>query len=352
MTSFPERDCSDTVSLVTPEPSVNDREPAAPDRTSTLDGILSGVRLEGAVFLRGEYTEGWCYESPTGEQTAELLRPGSGRVALFHLVTQGRCWVSTGGGEKHWADTGDLFVLPYGDQHMMGGMDPAEPVPMVTIVDAPPWAEMPVVRHGGGGSRTDVVCGYLQSDDVLFDPVLAALPPLFVVSPPAGSASAWMRASMDYALDQTVPATAGGLEGPAPHLTELLVREALRLHIADTPSYESAWLAALRDPVLSPALAAIHTAPGAKWTVAGLAREAGVSESLLDERFREVLHIPPIRYLTGWRMHVALNLLRSTDLGIGAIARRIGYESEEAFSRAFKRAHGSPPSTARARPTR
>jgi AraC-like DNA-binding protein len=228
----------------------------------------------------------------------------------------------------------------------MGGLEDAEPVELVSIIDPLPWTRMPMARLGGGGASTEVICGYLATDAPLFDPRLQALPLLFVVSPPAGPARLWVNASIEYALQQTSPAADGGLTGPT-HLPELLVREVLRLHLSSAPSIDRGWLAALSDPVLSPALAAIHSAPDLKWTVAELARRAHVSVSLLDERFRESLQLAPIRYLTQWRMHVARDLLSSTTLGVGAIARKVGYDSEEAFSRAFKRHHGSPPSATR-----
>lgn len=320
-----------------------EREPSL-----TLAQVLGDVRLGGAVFLRGEYTEAWTYESPSTEVTAQLLAPGVPRVALFHVVGGGRCWCALPGGEKHWALPGDVFVLPYGDVHMMGGVEPtSEVVAMQSIIDPLPWTSMPVVRYGAGGARTDVICGYLASGDPLFDPRLKALPPLFVVSPPEGTARDWVRASIDFALQQTSPVETGGLKGPAPRLSELLVAEVLKLHLAGAPAEESGWLAALRDSVLAPVLAAIHGSPEEKWTVALLAREANVSPSLLDQRFREILDLAPIRYLTGWRMHLAEELLGATTLSVAAIARRAGYESEEAFSRAFKRARGVPPSAAR-----
>jgi AraC-like DNA-binding protein len=197
-----------------------------------------------------------------------------------------------------------------------------------------------------GGHRADLVCGYLTSDHPLFDPRMRALPPLFVVSPTDATARGWVQASIDYALAQTTPAARGGLEGPT-QLPRLLVREVLRIHLASAPGPEAGWLRALADPVLAPALAAIHGSPDRRWSVQALAGEANVSSSLLDERFREVLCLPPIRYLSAWRMHVAGDLLRSTTLGVGAVARRVGYESEEAFSRAFKRATGRSPSAAR-----
>jgi AraC-like DNA-binding protein len=324
----------------------HDRDAAGPDRDATLNDVLDRMRLQGAVFLRGEYTESWAYRSPSAADTAALLSPGAARVALFHVVAAGRCWVALEDGQKHWAYEGDVFVLPYGDIHTMGGTQPAEVVEMSTIIDPPPWTRMPLVRHGAGGQRTDVVCGYLTSDHPLFDPRMRALPPVFVVSPREGPARGWVQASIDYALAQTTPASSGGLEGPT-QLSELLVREVLRLHLATAPQAEAGWISALGDPVLAPALAAIHGSPEQRWTVAGLAREASVSVSLLDERFRAVLKLPPIRYLSAWRMHVAGDLLRSTTLGVAAVARRVGYDSEEAFSRAYKRATGRSPSAER-----
>jgi transcriptional regulator GlxA family with amidase domain len=132
-------------------------------------------------------------------------------------------------------------------------------------------------------------------------------------------------------------------------LPELLLVEVLRLHLASAPAADRGWLAALDDPVLRPALSLLHNAPEQRWSVTDLAREAMVSRSVLDERFREVLGRSPIRYLADWRMHLAEDLLATTDLSVGAVAHRIGYDAEEAFSRAFKRRHGLAPSAWRAK---
>jgi AraC-like DNA-binding protein len=197
----------------------------------------------------------------------------------------------------------------------------------------------------GRGPRPTVyvVCGYLHSLDPMFDPAMRALPPVFVVHP-TGPAAQWVRGNVDYALEQS----AVGALGIATRLPELLLVEVLRLHLASAPAADQGWAAALRDPVLAPALAAIHRMPAEKWTVDLLAREALVSRSQLDVRFREVLGRSPIRYLSEWRMHVAQDLLASTELGVLTVARQVGYESEEAFSRAFKRSRGSAPSRWRA----
>jgi AraC-like DNA-binding protein len=321
--------------------------PAMPAEADPLRAALQRLRLEGAVFLRAEYREPWSYESLPGPATAQILRPGTDRVILFHVVARGTCWVQVGDGDRHWASTGDVIVLPYGDQHRMGGVDESSAVPLMAIMEAPPWRRLPVIRHGVGGNQTDVVCGFLHSEDAIFDPRLRVFPPVFVVRPPLGPAADWVRANVDYALAQA-DASPLGPDAIPTRLPEMLLVEVLRLHLATAPALDSGWVAALHDPVLNPALAALHATPAHKWSVAELARSAAVSRSQLDERFRQVLGRSPIRYLTEWRLHLARDLLASTDLGVAVVARRIGYEAEEAFSRAFKRARGQAPTNWRA----
>lgn len=321
----------------------HDRDSALAREVATpLAEAVERLRVSGAIFLRGEYSEAWAYESLPPRDALAVLAPGAERVILFHVVASGRCWIETPGGERHWASGGDVIVLPYGDAHRMGGERNAESVPIASLIAMPPWERMPVIRHGEGGTETHLVCGYLHCDDPLFDPRLRAFPPVFVVRPD-GPARDWVRASIDYALQQTSVAEPDRIEAP-PRLPELMLAEVLRLHLAHSPAADLGWIRALRDPVLAPALVAIQGAPERKWDLIRLAREASASVSLLDERFREVLGLAPIRYLTAWRMHVASDLLRSTDLGVAAVARRVGYDSEEAFSRAFKRACGQAPS--------
>ena len=305
-----------------------------------LSEALERLRLEGAIYLRGEYTERWALADQGGPLFAAMMHPGAERLILFHVVASGRCWVSSPEGERCWASAGEVIVLPYGDASLMGGFEPVEPVSILSVVPAPPWTEMPIVRHGEGGRRTDVVCGFLYSDDPLFDPALRVFPPAFVVRPPPGPARSWFDASIAYAVEE-----AGQRRGiRSTRLPELLLIEVLRLQLANAPASDRGWLAALRDPVLAPAMKAIHTKPERKWTVADLAQEVAVSRSLLDDRFRNVLGLSPIRYLNEWRMRVAQDLLATTELKVAAIAKRVGYDSEEAFSRAFKRAHRQSPS--------
>ena len=317
----------------------------SPERLAPLRDALERLRLEGAIFLRAEYTEGWALAGQGGAAFARMLRPEAERVILFHVLASGRCWVSLADGQRHWAGPGDVIVLPYGDEHLMGGAEQAAPVPITSIVAPPPWEELPIVHHGQGGRRTDVVCGFLSSDDPLFDPGLRALPSVFVVRPPPGPARGWVEASIAYALEESSGTSPGVVSTKLP---ELLVIEVLRLYLASTPAAGRGWIAALRDPVLAPALAAMHRAPERRWTVGQLATVAAVSRSALDRRFREAVGRSPIRYLTEWRMHLAEELLVTTELTVAAIARRVGYDSEEAFSRAFKRARGRSPSVWRA----
>jgi AraC-like DNA-binding protein len=315
----------------------------APD---PLGAALERLRLDGAIFFRSEFTEAWCYESPPENAVAAMLRPGAERLIMFHIVARGRCWVAVSDGIKHWAGPGDVLVLPYGDQHRVGGSQDAATVPISTLFAPPPWERLPVLQYGAGGERTDIVCGYLHSTDPLFDPRLSALPRVFVARLSDGPVAQFVNSSIDYALSMSEAALPA--EPTSTRLPELLVTEVLRWHLASAPAIKHGWVAALRDPVLAPALAAIHAEPERHWSLAELAAVAGVSRTVLDDRFHEVLDRSPIRYLKEWRMHAAGDLLRSTDFTVARVAREVGYDAEEAFSRAFKKHHGVPPGRWRA----
>jgi AraC-like DNA-binding protein len=321
-------------------------EMAEAESSSLLRSTLERLHLDGAIFFRTELSEPFAFVSRPAE-LADALHPGAQRVILFHVVARGSCWAATSDGQRYWATDGDVIVLPYGDEHTIGGVEAAESVPIGSLVDPPPWQHLPVIRHGGGGAPVELVCGYLHSHDPLFDPALRALPSLFVVRPPQGAAAAWVQASSNYALEAVAPSNLSPVSAHT-RLPELVLIEVLRLHLATAPAAAHGWFAALSDPVLAPALSLLHGDPGRKWTVAELAAGVAVSRSMLDERFRRVLGRSPIRYLTEWRMHLAEDLLSTADLGVGAVARRVGYDSEEAFSRAFKRTHGRSPSHWRA----
>lgn len=308
----------------------------------TPELALDQLRLEGALFFRSQLTDAFAFVS-TPLAFADALKPGATRLTLFHIVARGTCFVDGPDGERHWAREGDVIVLPYGDQHTIGGETPTEAVSIMTLLDPLPWNDLPVLEHGGGGSSTELVCGYLMSDHPLFDPAMRALPPAFVVRLGDGPAAVWVRASVSYALANNAPSNASA-DVVTTRLPELVLIEVLRAHLATAPAVDRGWIAALGDPVLAPALALMHNAPAQRWTVAELASGAAVSRSALDERFRQVLGRSPIRYLTEWRMHLATDLLATTDMSVATVARRVGYDSEEAFSRAFKRERGTSPS--------
>jgi AraC-like DNA-binding protein len=303
--------------------------------TEVLNSTLEQLRLEGAIFFRAEFTDEFAFESAP-LAFAAALTPRADRMILFHIVVSGECWVSVEDGDRHRATEGDVIVMPYGGRYVLRGRTPGVVPSMLDLPDPPPWDAIPVVRQGGGGDRTDMVCGYLHSEHPLFDPSLRALPPVFVVRLRDGPGSSWVKASVAYALEATAPSN----RSPtvlATRLPELVLMEVLRLHLSGEPSGNRGWLAALRDPVLAPALALMHASPEHGWSVGELALRTAVSRSVLDDRFRQVLGQSPIRYLTQWRMQLAEDLLGSTDLTVYDVARRVGYQSEEAFSRAFKR---------------
>jgi len=234
--------------------------------------------LDGAIFFRAEFTERWAYRSPTPDQLTQILRPGAARLIIFHIVAAGACWVRVDRGERLWAREGDVIVVPYGDQHAMGGTETADEISLVELFDPPPWRTLPVLHHGDGGRRTDIVCGYLHSEHPLFNPVLHALRPLFLVRPPEGPAAAWIRSSVEYALATASPLPRD--DPTATRLSELVLLETLRLHLATAPAIDTGWLAALTDPVLAPAMARLHAAPARRWTVEQLARSVAVSRSV------------------------------------------------------------------------
>jgi AraC-like DNA-binding protein len=314
------------------------------DPFEVVPRVLDLVRLTGAIFFRSDFRAPWAYTSPPTLELAGALPPGTGSLVMFHIIAEGRCWVALNDGVKHEVSRGDVVVMPYGDAHSFGSLDDAEPVSITTLLPPRPWSEFPHIEHGGNGEDTLVVCGYLRGDAVLFDPVLRALPSLFVIRPPAGPAAAWVTASVEYAL-MASESPKNGASWTHHRLPELLFTEVLRLYLDQGGDANlTGWLAALRDPVVGQALSLLHADPARDWTVGELSMAVAASKSVLDDRFRRLLGRPPIRYLTEWRLSLASGLLRTTGMGVGEIAARVGYSSEEAFSRAFKRALGKSPS--------
>jgi AraC-like DNA-binding protein len=306
-------------------------------RASLLADVLAHIRLSGALFLRGEYAGLWALDSPGSCDLIELLAPGAERLLVFHAVRRGRVVVSCNG-RRIELSAGDVAVLPNADRHLMGGPAAVDAVPIAELLPPAPWNDIPILQVGSGEDRAEVVCGYFRCDELLFNSFLRRLPPVFAVRP-TGSVGALLNAAIDYALEDG--SRSGGQTAMA-HITELLLSEALRLYseAADEPT---GWLAATSDPVVSRALRLLHDDPVRNWSADELARRANTSRSVLGERFRALLGQSPIRYLVEWRMQLAADLLRTTELKLAAIAERAGYGSEAAFSRAFHRHLGQSP---------
>jgi AraC-like DNA-binding protein len=316
-----------------------DLRAAMRDPFAIVPQVLDLVRLNGAIFFRSQFRSPWSYTSPPVLELAGALPHAPGSLVLFHIVAEGQCWIALQDGARRYLSGGDVVVMPYADAYASGSEEDADPVSITALLPPPPWIEFPQIDYGGDGENTRMVCGYLRGDAVLFDPVLRALPPLFVVRP-TGPAAAWVTASVEYAMQATQLAPSGMNQ----RLPELLFTEVLGIYLKESGDLQlTGWLAALRDPVVGPALAVLHTRPAHDWTVAELAHTVATSKTVLIDRFNLLLGRPPIRYLTEWRLNLASGLLRTTESGITEIAGRVGYTSEEAFSRAFKRALGQSP---------
>jgi AraC-like DNA-binding protein len=309
-----------------------------------LSDVLQRVRLASAFFLRGEFSAPWGFASTDAATLAQVVAPGARRLVLLHLAVEGNFHIRLASGECAFAGPGDAVVLPYCDMHSMMFPEGTQPVPIVNLLPAPPWKELPVVcKSGGGGAPTRVMCGYLHCEDLLFNPVLRALPRLIHLRASPGPAAEWRQASLRYVLENA------GENALLHRLPELVLVDCLRQYAESLPESEAGWLAALRDPVLAKALVLLHAQPEQPWTVTQLARRAAVSRSVLAGRFREALGVSPMRYLTQWRLQLAADMLRRGNPGVAALAARVGYDSEAAFSRAFKRHLGASPAAWRER---
>ena len=303
--------------------------------------MLSRIKLDGAIFLRGEDSAGWAFDSPESSDLVGLLAPGAQRLILVHIVRKGHAWVSAGNLRVE-LEPGDVAVLPHAHRHLMGSIsEAADPIPIADLLPPPPWDGVPICRFDGGGDQTDVVCGYLRCDDLLFNSFMRRLPAVFRVRPPSGPTADLIRACVNYAVDERAHSRHGGAPLTA-RMPELLLTEALRLY-SEQDSNDDGWLTAINDSVVNRALTLLHAEPGRRWTVDELARQAATLRSVLDERFRKRLGQSPMRYLAEWRIQLGADLMKNSGTKLTAIAQTVGYGSEEAFSRAFQRHLGISP---------
>lgn len=313
------------------------------DSADVLSDVLGSMRLSSTVLFRTTFREPWSVTTPDCHQLAQVLPFRTERIIPFHVIAGGGCWVEVTGREPAWLDEGDAVVLPYGDTHRLGGRErAAASVPVGPLLPPPPWNDMPLVEHGGAGDATQIICGFVQCDELLFHPILRHLPALLHVSPDATPADQWLATTIRHTASEASRPMPGS-RSMLPRLTELMFVEILRKHMHGLAADEVGWFAAYNHPVAGAALKCLHAAPHEDWSVERLARRVGVSRTVLTDHFRHFLAQPPMQYLATWRMQLAAQQLKTTDLPIKTIADGSGYETEAAFSRAFKRRFGLPP---------
>jgi AraC-like DNA-binding protein len=309
-----------------------------------LSDVLRAVRLTGAFFFDVQACEPWVAETPRGRDVVEAMFPGTGSDHLisYHLIMQGTCWVWLDGEEPVRLQAGDIIVLPHGDTHVLATRSGLRKTPEMSMYRMPKDGILPtkIAMGTDGGEQTHFVCGFLACDSRPYNPLLTALPRMIHVSDHAsGPLGAYFRA----ALAESKGSRMGGASMLG-RISELMFVDVVRRHLESMPPGRENWLAGLRDPYLGRALAALHADPARDWTLEALAQEAALSRSAFAERFTQFVGQPPMQYLTNWRMQLATNYLRTANEPISAIAARVGYESEAAFSRAFKKTVGAPPS--------
>jgi AraC-like DNA-binding protein len=314
----------------------------------TLSEVLRGVRLTGAVFLRGELSAPWCVGMPPANAIARFLMPSAEHLTNYHLVTNGRCTVKPEGSAPIALEAGDVIILPHGESHLIGSDLHLAPADLHALTQPPGWERLPLVRYGGGGETAEIACGFLACDPRLCRPILTALPAAVKVNIRSTPTGAWIENSIRYALDQAMSPRPGS-DALLAKLSEVLFVDTLRSYMDSLPPERTGWLAGLRDSLVGASLALMHAHPARAWTVEKLAREVGASRTVLADRFTHFIGEPPMHYLARWRLAVAADLLRSGRTTLMRVAESVGYQSETAFNHAFKREHGVSPARWRRR---
>jgi AraC-like DNA-binding protein len=318
-----------------------------------LSDVLEAVRLTGALFFTVEAAPPWIAEAPDSSALAPVILTGGRHVVSYHIMVRGSCWCRMAGMPAVPLEAGDVLVVPHGDAYALSSapdLDNLAPVdPVLDWFRQMASGELPsVVTEGGDGPPTlHVVCGFLGCDDVPFNPVLAALPRLLRLRPSADRPDA-LDQLIELIVGESRHRRAGG-RSVLVRIGELLFVEVVRMHLAAATAEDGGWLAGLRDPMVGRVLARMHGEPQRAWTLDDLARDAGTSRSVLAERFTHFVGETPMRYLAKWRLQRAAGLLMEGTAKVAAVALAVGYESEAAFSRAFKKHTGVAPSAWRHR---
>jgi AraC-like DNA-binding protein len=306
-----------------------------------LSDVLRIVGLTGGVFMDAEFTAPW---SVAGKMAPEMCRPFMAepdQVMGFHYVVEGQLELRIEGQPVVVIGAGEAVLLPGNDLHVFGSGGGLATVPVSSLAPQSVAGGLARFVHGGGGARTHVVCGFLGGNEQLH-PLLASLPPVMKIDLQPLPNGDWIGRTFAFAAQMAAEADPGSATVLA-KVSELLFVEAVRRYLAALPPEEIGWLAGLRDPAIGRALSALHARVNENWTAEALAQEVSMSRSAFADRFSALVGQPPMRYLTNWRMQLARNQLADTTRSVAQIAFGVGYESEAAFSRAFRRECGAPP---------
>lgn len=304
--------------------------------------ILAAVKLKGAFYFSADFSSPWNVNSPPSKELAPALSPGAPHLLIYHLVVEGKALACAKDGQVLALEPGDIVVFPHGDPHQLMSGEQAANDLTPAIVKKIVTHDLRPLRAGGGGQNTRFVCGFMACDPFMCKPILEGLPTILKVNIRTDNSGNWLENSILHLVEEAGSEKAGS-EAMLAKLSEALFVDTLRRYVAGLPEEQIGWLAGARDPIVGRSLAILHSRVNQPWTIADLAREVGLSRSALVERFSRFLAVPPMTYLTRWRLQLAARALTTTPRGTADIAADVGYESEAAFNRAFKREFKVPP---------
>lgn len=307
-----------------------------------LSEALSSVHVTGAIFYHAICTAPWGFAVPHMRDVAHVLSPGTELLVGYHLVAEGRAVVQFDDEGEVGISAGDIVVVPHGDQHIVSNGAPQTLLDSSASIASNLAGSLSTYEVGGGGEVTRFVCGYFGCERHAARLFLAGLPRMIKVSMRGDESGAWVEGSIRHLLSQSA-ATRPGHTALLSKMAEVLFIEALRRYMVELPLEATGWLAGARDAVAGKALALLHRRPAQRWTLDALADEAGAARSVVSERFVRFLGEPPMTYLARWRLQLAARQLQATRKTVLEVALEVGYESESAFNRAFRREFGLPP---------
>lgn len=302
-----------------------------------LSSILSAMKLSGCVFLEAEFTSPWCVLSQIGPEDCRPYFAEPAHVISYHYLVSGELVCAFGAEPPTTVRAGQIMLMPRNEPHVMGSALTANPTRTRDLIRPGADGGLPSIAWGGGGEATVMLCGFLGTAAPI-NAFLLSLPSMLVIDATTGTSGEWLASSIRYASNESArsPEMVG-------RLAELLFAEAVKQYVDSLPPSEGGWLAGLRDPNVSRALTLLHSRHAEPWTTEMLAREAGLSRSAFADRFSQLIGEPPMRYLARHRMNVAANLLRGGRQNSCEIGYAVGFGSEAAFNRAFKKEFGVPP---------